>query len=90
MKAEIQSDYEVSKVHEISVDWNGYNFLIIYGQHVNGWFIAIPNWNICVEATEPSNYWYNVDKLAYAFNNADRGKAIATTIKEHWEGLRNG
>ena len=89
MKAKIQSYYGVFGFHEISVDWNGFNFLVIYGKHVNGWFIAIPNWKICIEATEPDDYWYNVDKLSDAFNNADMGKAVSMAIKEHWEGLQN-
>lgn len=90
MEAKIQSYYGVFGVHEISVDWNGFNFLIIYGKHINGWFIAMPNWKICVEATEPSDCFYNARKLSDAFNNADKGKAVALAIKDHWEGLRNG
>lgn len=89
MKAEVQSDYGVYSVHEFSVDWNGFHFLVIYGKHVNGWFIAIPNWGICVEATEPTDFCYNADKLSAAFDRADRGKAIAEMVKEHWEGLQN-
>lgn len=89
MKAEIQSDYGVFGVHEISVDWNGFNFLVIYGQHVNGWFIAIPNWNVCVESAEPTDESYNEEKLTKPFNNIT-AKAIAEAIKEHWEGLQNG
>lgn len=89
MKAEIQSDYGVFGAHEISVDWNGFNFLVIYGRHVNGWFIAIPNWNICIEAVEPTNGYYNMVKLADVFYDAEKGKEIAMAIKEHWEGLQN-
>lgn len=90
MESRIQREYRVSSVHEISVDWNGFNFLVIYGQHVNGWFIAIPNWNVCVEATEPSDCFYNARKLSDAFNNTDFGKEVALAVKEHWEGLQNG
>lgn len=90
MKAEIQREYKVFSAREISVDWNGFSFLVIYGRHVNGWFIAIPNWKICVEATEPTDHFYNEEKLAEAFNNPTKGKAIAEAIKEHWEGLQNG
>lgn len=90
MKAEIQRDYGSYTVYEIRVERNGFSFLVIYGQHVNGWFIAIPNWKISVEATEPSNYWYNAKKLANAFSNGEMGEAVAMAIKEHWEGLQNG
>lgn len=83
----IQQDHGTYTIHEISVDWNGWNFLIIYGEHINGWFIAIPNWKICVEATEPSNIYYNIDKLSQAFNDHDKGKNVAEAVREHWEGL---
>ncbi len=87
MKAEIRNAYEVSNTHEISVDWNGYNFLIIYGHHINGWFIAIPNWEVCIEASDPTDTFYNSEKLAKALNKANAGVELAKAIKEHWEGL---
>lgn len=90
MKAEIKKDYGVFGVHEISVDWNGFNFLVIYGKHAGGWFVAIPNWKKCVESAEPSDYQHNAKKLSSSFDDTDMGEALATAIKEHWEGLRNG
>lgn len=86
-KAEIRNEYKVTKIHEISVDFSGWNFLLIYGKHINGWFIAIPNWNICVEATNPSDTSYNIGKLSEAFNSDNMGKGIAEAIKEHWESV---
>lgn len=88
-KPKIQQTFDNVSAHEFSMDWNGFNFIIIYGKHINGWFIAIPNWKICVEATEPTNTYYNIDKLSQAFNDHDKGKNVAETIKEHWEGLKN-
>ena len=32
MDYKIKSTYEVTQTHEFSVDWNGFNFLIIYGR----------------------------------------------------------
>lgn len=87
MDYEIRNTYEVTKTQEFSVDWNGFNFLVIYGKHINGWFIAIPNWKISAEACEPSDACYNTDKLSTVFGNAEKGKAIAEAVKEHWEGL---
>jgi len=87
MKSEIRKTYEVSDTYEISVDWNGYNFLIIYGKHKDGWFIAIPNWKVCVEASTPEDDFYNSEKLAKALNKANAGVELAKAIKEHWEGL---
>ncbi len=87
MKAEIRKTHEVSNTHEISIDWNGYNFLIIYGRHINGWFIAIPNWEVCIESSDPADAFYNSEKLAKALNKANAGVELANAIKEHWEGL---
>lgn len=82
------SEYGIYTLREFSVDWNGFNFLVIYGRHVNGWFIAIPNWNICVESAGPTEDFYNTEKLSMSFNKIT-AEVIATAIKEHWEGLRN-
>ena len=87
---EIRKYYGKIEAHEISVDWNEWNFLVIYGKHINGWFIAVPNWKICVEATTPNNVNYNASKLGEKFSYYERGEAIALAIKEHWEGLKNG
>lgn len=36
MDYKINSTHEVTQTQEFSVDWNGFNFLIIYGHHKNG------------------------------------------------------
>jgi len=87
MEAKIKREYEISNAHEISVDWNGYNFLIIYGKHINGWFIAIPNWEVCIEASDPTDTFYNSEKLAKALDKANVGIELAKVIKEHWRGI---
>lgn len=78
---------KVFDVHEISVDYGGNNYLVIYGQHINGGFISIPNWNVCVEASAHSS-WEDVlyNKLTLE-EQAKIGKAagtIATAIKDHY------
>uniref|UniRef100_A0AAU8B5D3 Phage protein n=1 Tax=Dulem virus 39 TaxID=3145757 RepID=A0AAU8B5D3_9CAUD len=83
----IRSTYEVSETHEISVDWNGDNFLVIYGKHINGWFIAIPNWQVCTEAGEPGDVLYNIEKLSAATDIENAICVIARAIKENWESI---
>lgn len=85
MKYKIKNTYEVSKTQEISVDWDGYNFLIIYGKHINGWFIAIPNWNCCTEAGQPTNDSYNTEKLSKVIDIENAPSVIAKAVREHWE-----
>ena len=82
----IKEKHSVDLVREISVDWNGWNFLIIYGKHINGWFIAIPNWEICVEAGKPTNVDYNTEKLYGKTEDYSKSIAISKAICEHWEG----
>lgn len=86
-KYKIKSTYGVSETHEISVDWNGYNFLIIYGHHINGWFIAIPNWQVCTEAGHPIDNFYNTEKLSKVINIKNAPSSIAKAIREHWESI---
>ena len=88
MNREIRNTYEVSKTHEISVDIEDLNFLIIYGKHINGWFIAIPNWNVCVETSAPTSDFYNAAQLGDVLNSENVGKHLALAIKEHWQSLQ--
>lgn len=37
------------QAQEISIDTHGLNFLCIVGRHINGGFVAIPNWSIAAE-----------------------------------------
>lgn len=80
----IKSTYEVTQTHEFSIDWSGFNFLIIYGHHKNGWFIAIPNWNKCTETGEPTDVAYNATKIAQTNIHDEAPMYLAQAIKEHW------
>ena len=88
MECKIRNTYEATNVHEFSVDWNGFNFLVVYGEHINGWFIAIPNWNKCTEAGEPSNVDYNATKIAQTHIHDIAPTYLAQAIKEHWESVK--
>ncbi|MCM1264486.1 MAG: hypothetical protein NC313_17375 [Butyrivibrio sp.] len=88
-KYEIKNTYSVAHTHEFDVDCNGWEFLIIYGEHVNGWFIAIPNWNVSVEAANPTDTFYNAEKLAACgqIDVAELALELAEAIKEHWKSI---
>lgn len=90
VKPEEIKDYGVVGAHEVNVIWNGWSFTTIYGKHVGGWFIALPDWNVCVVSSDPSDFYYNRHKLSDAFNDIDKGEVVAKAIKEHWERLNNG
>lgn len=63
---------------EHSIDDENWSYLVIFGYHINGAFIAIPNWKICVEA---SDLEYNENKLALMEAGLDESKA--TTVSNY-------
>lgn len=84
MKATVRRMLKAYAREEISIDYNGFNYLVIIGEHINGWFIAIPNWNVCTEAGNPIDSYYNCEKLANALNDVNTGIALADCIAEWW------
>lgn len=79
--------FTLQDTNEFSVDWNGYSFLIIYGHHVNGWFIAIPNWQASTEAAFPTDVFYNTERLRKILPDLgpDCAAALASAVKDHWQ-----
>ncbi len=59
----IQSRFNADARFEISIDAKGWNFLLIYGKHVNGYYCCIPNWNIGCEMSDPQDTFYNEEQL---------------------------
>lgn len=78
--AVIQAAYEVSDTYEISVDYDGFNFLVIFGHHINGGFIAVVNHGICCEASSPDSINYNMYRLVRAGMKKKPAQEIAETI----------
>ncbi len=83
-EAVIKSSYHVSETNEMSMDWKGNNYLVIYGKHINGWFIAVPNWECSTEAGHPSDTFYNTERLSKVLGSAEAAKVMAEAVKEHW------
>ena len=76
----INSFYK-STIEEASVDSYGYNFLCVYGSHINGNYLAILNWGISVELSSFSNdITYNAMSLGRALENIPQLKANASNI----------
>lgn len=57
-------DMILSCLYNNAIDIGGYSFHVIYGRHYHGYYIAIPNWGVCVEAAEPDDAFYNAEQLA--------------------------
>lgn len=81
----IRKTYIVFDVYEISVDCGGWNYLVIFGKHINGWFAAIPNHNVCAEISDPADVYYNTVKISTAIKDAAIGVTLAVAIKKYWE-----
>lgn len=81
--AVIQAAYEVSDTHEISVDYDGFNFLVIFGHHINGGFIAVVNHGICCESSSYDSINYNTDSLSRAGMITGYAREIAKAIAAH-------
>lgn len=83
MKAKMIRDFtdDVNVMFEHSVDIGDYSYLILFGRHINGGFICIPDRNIGVEAAyRPDAIGYNTDHLVQAGLHQDVARAIATYI----------
>lgn len=79
-KEMVQAHYKASVIFEASIDTNGYNYLVIYGKHINGYFCCIPNWNLGCEMAEPGDVSYNAERLIGAGITDSAAKALAKEI----------
>lgn len=82
---EITAQYNTDGVKEISVDWNGHNFLVIYGKHINGGFFSIPNWGVGGELASVLNFsdiMWNADSIGRVLKNKKAAQQIAMDIAE--------
>ncbi|MCR5836494.1 MAG: hypothetical protein K6G88_08300 [Lachnospiraceae bacterium] len=80
---EVKSDYskESGIYFEQSIDIGNYSYLVVFGYHINGGYICIPNWNIgCELADSIGEQLYNVGKLTGAGLDKEVAKQICEYI----------
>ena len=77
----IRSTYPAAVNKEFSIDIDGENYLIIYGNHVNGGFCCIPNRGFSCEMSDADDTSYNAKKLFHKFD-LRTSFAIAEAIKK--------
>lgn len=87
MQYNISGRYPAEVCFEISVDVNGNSYLVIYGKHVNGGYLCIPNWNIGCEVGDPSDTFYTMEALMRCKISKNYAKAIAAAIRDAAEQL---
>lgn len=77
--AKLNSVYK-TKTEEASIDACGYNFLCIYGSHINGNFISIINWNASAELSDPNDIFYNSNSICEAIQAISELSSCADEI----------
>lgn len=83
MSATLENDFTktCSIYFEHNVCVGGYSYLLIFGHHINGAFISIPNWKICCEASDLQYQKdYNADKMISAGLDIEVADALASYI----------
>lgn len=82
MGLDFTKDFKIYFEHFINLD--GDTYLLIFAHHINGGLIAIPNMNICCEASEHyGDVFDNTNRLIEAGLNENIAKKIADYI-DNW------
>lgn len=72
-----------SKTGEMSVDIGDWNFYILFKKYINGYYIALPDYGVCVKATNADDVGYNMSNLSRALDKTVKknAKEIALAIQ---------
>ena len=71
---------------ERTINVSGYSYLVIFGTHINGGFICIPNWKISCEASNlPYSKDYNMQHLITAGISNHAAGVISEQIEHFLE-----
>ena len=79
-KIRIGTEWNAQVLFEREVSVNGWGGLVIYGKHVNGYFCCVPG-EYGVEMSEPTDTFYNTEKLMHAGAPEWLARGIASAIK---------
>ena len=82
LESDFTSETKIYFEHNICI--GGFTYLVIFGRHINGGFICVPNWKWGCEATDLRySVGYNKEKLMIAGANEEVAEQIARYI-ENW------
>lgn len=71
----------LTEVKNITVEWNGNYYNVIYGKHENGGFYSIPNWNAGGELSSwYDDVFWNTESISKSLKSKMAAKAIAEAI----------
>jgi hypothetical protein len=71
--------------YEFHLEVDGMSLHICLGKHVDGNYIAIPNWGVCSEASDWSDTFWNTEQLRESKSELVQrnAKVIAQAIKHY-------
>lgn len=79
----IENNFKANVLFEINVSDGNNSYLVIYGEHINGYYCCIPNWKIGCEMAAPGDIYYNKNLLFRAGLEMETAEAIANVIAEY-------
>lgn len=84
MNYEILQYYTITdNTTELKLQIEDKKILVIYGRHINGYYIALPNLYISCEVLGPDEVKRNTIYLSQAGLRSDYSEAICTAIFEY-------
>lgn len=81
----MRNEHKPTDVKEFVVNYSGMQYLIIYGKHINGGFIAVPSHGRSCEASEPEDVVYNRVNLTRCGFNQNAANMIAQVIHKFYK-----
>ncbi len=70
----------VQAYFETEVNYDGLSYTMIYGEHINGGWCCVPNWNVGCEMGSTGDISFNAAALECAGLKTGAAKAIADKI----------
>ena len=80
LKIRVGMAFNAKVIFERAVTIGAWSGLVIYGRHVNGYFVCIPG-EYAAEMAEPTDTFYNTEKLMYAGAPKWLAERIASAIE---------
>lgn len=73
--------FKATVLFETHISASGYEYLVIYGRHVNGYFCCIPNFGYGCEMSDPDDTVWNFDSLIKSGIDKNAAVQIVKEIK---------
>lgn len=67
---------------ETILNEDGYSYHLIYGKHLYGYYLVIPDWNIGCEMSHYNDVFWNKESLIKAGLSVKKASIISVRLKE--------